>query len=322
MQGQPQPHYGVCGPAHTAAQMLAAQSRRWQSVDSLLPACVTPTDGTGVIADTADGKVAGVVLHYTHPPGSVARTWSAADVSELVPLLGAGGPAAMHALLTAWRNLLPQLDLPATDSSCLVSWPSRDVEVSSALLDHGLVPLSVIAVRTTASAPASDPPGLLIRRATPADLPDCLRLAMLEQAYSAMVGGAVHRAGATELKRSLLIARLSGNDPIWLAEQAGIVVGLLECGYTNAAPGTWAATRLPAGRWGYVNCASVLPGARGLGVGRALVERAHAAFAAAETTGSYLYYNPPNPLSTVFWHRRGYRPLWTQWETRPATALR
>jgi len=42
----------------------------------------------------------------------------------------------------------------------------------------------------------------------------------------------------------------------------------------------------------------------------------------AGVTGTYLYYNPPNPLSSVFWPRQGYRPLWTIWETRPGWALR
>jgi GNAT superfamily N-acetyltransferase len=124
------------------------------------------------------------------------------------------------------------------------------------------------------------------------------------------------------LKRTLLQVRLAGQEPIWLAELGGIGVGLIECGYTDATPGTWAVTRLPAGRWGYVNCASVLPGARGRGVGRALADHAHTAFAVAGAVGSYLYYNPPNPLSSVFWPRQGYRPLWTIWEARPASALR
>jgi hypothetical protein len=39
-------------------------------------------------------------------------------------------------------------------------------------------------------------------------------------------------------------------------------------------------------------------------------------------TGTFLYFNPPNPLASVFWARQGYRPLWTNWELRPASALR
>jgi GNAT superfamily N-acetyltransferase len=71
-----------------------------------------------------------------------------------------------------------------------------------------------------------------------------------------------------------------------------------------------------------VNCLSVLPGARGAGVGQRLMAFAHAEFRRLGVTRSYLYYNPPNPLSSVFWPRQGYRPLWTVWEVRPAGALR
>jgi len=35
-----------------------------------------------------------------------------------------------------------------------------------------------------------------------------------------------------------------------------------------------------------------------------------------------LHYSQMNPLSAPFWHRMGYRPLWTTWEARPAAALR
>jgi hypothetical protein len=29
-----------------------------------------------------------------------------------------------------------------------------------------------------------------------------------------------------------------------------------------------------------------------------------------------------NPLSAPFWSQQGYRPLWTTWEARPASAIR
>jgi hypothetical protein len=49
---------------------------------------------------------------------------------------------------------------------------------------------------------------------------------------------------------------------------------------------------------------------------------AHREFERAGAIGTCLYYNPPNPLSSVFWPRQGYRPLWTTWQTSPAWALR
>jgi GNAT superfamily N-acetyltransferase len=76
------------------------------------------------------------------------------------------------------------------------------------------------------------------------------------------------------------------------------------------------------GRWGYVNTVSVLPNARGNGIGRQLMSVAHHDLARHRAIGSYLYYNPANPLSSVFWPRQGYRPLWTIWEIRPSGALR
>jgi hypothetical protein len=49
---------------------------------------------------------------------------------------------------------------------------------------------------------------------------------------------------------------------------------------------------------------------------------AHGELARLGAAGTFLYYNPPNPLASVFWPRQGYRPLWTIWEVRPAGALR
>ncbi len=301
-------------------ELVAVQSERLATVDPLLPPAVSPPRGELLTAHSAHGPVAGVLVRTEHPHGSPARMWSASSVSELVPVLGAAGREGMRALLAAWRARLPSLGLPSSDSACVVSWPSRDVEVGRALLDAGFVPLSVLAVRVPATGPSPQPAP--VRRATVNDLEACVRLSLSEQSYSALVGGTVVRADAAELKRTVLAGRLRRGDPLWIAERDGVVVGLAECGYSDSLPGSWTATRLRPGRWGYVNCASVLPGARSHGIGRALVAHVHAAFASSRVVGSYLYYNPPNPLSSVFWPRQGYRPLWTVWEARPATAVR
>jgi len=58
--------------------------------------------------------------------------------------------------------------------------------------------------------------------------------------------------------------------------------------------------------------------ARGQGVGRALMSVAHRELNVPGVLGTFLFYNPINPLSSVFWHRQGYRPLWTMWIRRPA----
>ncbi|WP_424185855.1 GNAT family N-acetyltransferase [Actinokineospora sp. G85] len=301
--------------------LLAAQSARFARVDPLLPPAVAPPNGEALVAALPDGeRAAGVVTRTEHQPGSPPALWSALEVWELHPLLGGLDGRALDVLLRRWAAVLARAT-PGPDSACVVSWPSRDVAVGGALLAHGFVPLSVLAVRTGPPAPPRET-GLVVRRGTRADLEFLVDSAMAELAYSAEVGGAVVRPEARAIKHAALSVHLAQGDPVWLAERNGVPVGHAEGWHTVSAPATWAETRVPHGRWGYLNCVSVAATARGTGVGSALVDAAHADLSGEGVSGVFLYYNPPNPLSPVFWARRGYRPLWTVWELRPASALR
>jgi GNAT superfamily N-acetyltransferase len=304
----------------SARGLVAAQSARFASLDPLLPpAAEPPADGHVITAALADGtRVAGVVSHQSFEPHSTTRLWSAAEVWELMPLVGT--TQGMDALLTRWRQLLDTKEI-GEDTACVVHWPSRDTKAARAFLDHGLVPLSVLGIRLR-TPQQQLPRTLTIRRATPHDLESVLELSLAELEYSSFVGSTIVRPEAAALKRRALAERLAKASPIWLAERDGIAVALAECAIVSSEPGTSAAARLPRGRWGYVNCVSVLPGARGTGIGQQLVAHAHQELHRMGTVGTYLYYNPPNPLSSVFWPRQGYRPLWTVWEVRPASALR
>ncbi len=304
----------------SARGLVAAQSARFAALDPLLPPAVEPPmDGHVITAALADGaRVAGVISHQSFEPHSITRLWSAAEVWELLPLVGTA--QGMDALLTRWHKHLATQEV-GEDTSCVVHWPSRDTKAARAFLDHGLVPLSVLAVRPRAPHPPV-PRTLTIRRATPNDLEAVLELSLAELEYSSLVGSTIVRPEAAATKRRALTERLANASPIWLAERDGIAVALAECAIVSSEPGTAAAARLPRGRWGYVNCVSVLPGARGTGVGRQLVAHVHQELHRTGVVGTYLYYNPPNPLSSVFWPRHGYRPLWTVWEVRPASALR
>lgn len=304
----------------SARGLVAAQSARFASLDPLLPAAAEPpSDGHVLTAALADGtRVAGMVSHQSFEPQSAVRLWSAAEVWELLPLVGT--TQGMGALLSRWRKHLDTQEI-GEDTACVVHWPSRDAQATRAFLDHGLVPLSVLGVRLK-TPPARLPRTLTIRRATPADLETVVELSLVELEYSALVGSTVVRPDAAAMKRRTVAERLSLASPIYLAERDGIAVALAECAIVMSEPGTRAALRLPRGRWGYVNCVSVLPGARGTGIGQQLVAYAHQELHRMGAVGTYLYYNPPNPLSSVFWPRQGYRPLWTVWEVRPASALR
>ncbi|ONI71328.1 GNAT family N-acetyltransferase [Actinosynnema sp. ALI-1.44] len=284
----------------------------------MLPPAVRPPDGEVITAALPDGsRVAGVLVPTRLAPDAMPTLWSALEVWELHPMLGEHG---MAELAEGWRAVMGRLRT-GPDSSCLVTWPSRDVIATRVFLDHGLVPLSTLAIRT--GAPLLPSPGALkVRRAALRDLDTLLPLAMAELEYSAMVGGTVLRPGAEQVKGAALARHLDQGDPIWIGERDGIAVAMAECWYNESTTGSWSETRLRHGLWGYVNSFSVSPSFRGAGVGRELISVVHRELAAAGAVGTFLYFNPPNPLSTVFWARQGYRPLWTIWEVRPASALR
>lgn len=312
----------------TAQDLLQAQCARLVELDPELPSSVPLPDGGDPLMARVPGggSVAGLVTRTQHPPGSQNRMWSAADTFELHPLLGEHGRWGMDALLGAWQERIREHGAPDEDSSCLVIWPSRDVEATRALLDHGFVPLSVLAVRPAVPAPehhnAKLPGTVKVRRAGPADLDAVVELGLAELDYAALVGASVRRPDAAQLKRNAARLRLAApGDPVWLAERDGVPIGLAECGWIDTARQR-SSPRLRPGSWAYVNCVAVAESARGTSVGTGLVSLAHAEFARAGVVGSFLYYNPPNPLSSVFWPRQGYRPLWTMWEVRPASALR
>ncbi len=312
----------------TAQELMAAQLSRWSRLDPALPTSYPLPQGDPIMARLSGGEaVAGVVASTFAPPGSLQSLWQASETFELFALVGDHPRPGMDALLGAWRAQLSEREAPSSDSACLVVWPSRDVEAGRALLDHGFTPLSCLAVRSPSPAENTKLSGIVkVRRAGPDDLDAVVEFTLAELEYGALVGASVLRPDAAQLKRTAAHVRLhargrAGADPVWLAERDGVPVGLAECGWIDT-DSQYGGHRLRPGRWAYVNCVSVRETARGTGVGQQLMATAHDEFVRAGVVGSYLYYNPPNPLSSVFWPRQGYRPLWTMWEVRPATALR
>jgi GNAT superfamily N-acetyltransferase len=297
--------------------LVDTQTAWFAEIDPMLPSAVRPPEGDVITAALPDGtRVAGIIVTTSLAPDSMSSLWSALQVWELHPMIGGAG---MPQLLTQWQTMMSRRS-PGPDSSCLVTWPSRDIRATRAFLSHGLVPLSTLAVRTGPVVPS--PGTLTVRRARAADLDVMLGLAMAELEYSASVGSTTLRPGSRQIKQAALTRHLTQGDPVFLAERDGIAVALAECWFSDSTAGSWSETRLPHGRWGYINSLSVAPDARGTGVGREMMSVVHRELARGGAEGTFLYFNPPNPLSSVFWARQGYRPLWTIWEVRPATALR
>ncbi|HEY3466662.1 MAG TPA: GNAT family N-acetyltransferase [Amycolatopsis sp.] len=303
-----------------AEPLLAAHRARFAEVDALLPPAAPPAEGERLDAATADGtRVTGVVQRHRFAPDDVPLLWSAADTWQLFPYFGDTGTEGVDLLLRALKGRL-ETEPTGEDSACVVFWPSRDAEAIRAFLDHGLVPLGALGIRT--APPPAAGPAAAVRRAGPADFAAALELATATFDYTGLVA-APRRANTADLLAPSLRAALAEDEPpVWLAEENGEIRALAHCAWVDATPGSEAAELLPPGRWGYVNNVVTAPGERGGGFGRALMAHVHRELQRGGATGSYLYYNPTNPLSSVFWHRQGYRPLWTSWEVRPAAALR
>jgi GNAT superfamily N-acetyltransferase len=229
-------------------------------------------------------------------------------------------------LLERWRkHLNHQHDAADEDSSAMIRWPSRDVHGVRVPLEHGMRPLTVIAARpadraigsSTGRAGAAD---LRIRTAREGDLDVLERLGMEMMRYDAHFGSVAVRADTARALRESTARTLAAAQPwTWLAERDGEAVGMVHAEPPEAAG--WVGPLVRAQPVAYLGEMSVLPGARGAGVGTALVEYLHRQLDAAGAAVTLLHHAHLNPLSAPFWNRMGYRPLWRLWEVRPAQRL-
>ena len=332
----------------TADSVRAHVTRRWQAIDPLLPAAQAPRAGCGaelVVAGAGGHPAAvGTCDHWTGEPESLDLTWGAARRFELTAqIAGPDVPGALDQLLAQWRDHLA--DVPAADGSdtaAIVTWASRDIRGVATLLRHGLAPLNVIAARPTArpagpanghkngaASPASGPGqaagsapgGLRIRRAGPADIDAVVRLGLEVIRFDAHFGGVIERPGTAEALRREAAGLVAGPEPwTWLAERDGTAIGMLAAERPEAAG--WIAPMARPEPVAYLMLMFVQPGERRGGVGAALAARMHCEVEAAGVPVTLLHYEQANPLSAPFWGQQGYRPRWTSWQARPASALR
>ncbi|MQA61428.1 MAG: GNAT family N-acetyltransferase [Actinophytocola sp.] len=309
------------------ASLAEAQTAVHTGLDPRLPAMSNPPPGTAITASLPDGRaVAGSVYRSLNAADAVESLWEPRTVWEFSPLIGDTGSAGMAAALAAMRAWLAgdaAEEIADPDTAIEVMWPSRDVGVAPALLGHGFVPMTTLAVRTG----RHDDPGagraeVDVRRATMTDLPELVAIELAELDYSLRVIGGTMRSNAEELLTTALRRAVFFGGRVLIAESGGVAVGAVDCGVASPAPGSSIEYRLREGRWGYVGTLSVVPAARGTGVGRVLMAAAHAMLAADADAGTYLFYDLANPLSSAFWPRQGYRPLWTKWVCKPAARMR
>jgi GNAT superfamily N-acetyltransferase len=304
-------------------ELVAAHERRFRELDPLLPAThplpqLAPDEQPLVV-----GGGIGLARRIRTDPDSAEAAWSAVDQHRLIARVGGADPVrAMDALLTGWHGRVAAAAAPDDpDSAATLSWPSRDTAVVRLYADRGLLPQRIVPARL-AGRPAPDgSPDVRVRPLEAADLDDAVELNLAQIRWDAQFGGATLRPSAGAALRQEYLAVLAQDEPwTWIAEVDGRTAGMLTV--TPPGPGTWFAPFTGATSPAYVGCTVTVAGQRGGGVGAAMARHAHAALDRAGVDVALLHYNLFNPLSGPFWHRCGYRPLWTSWELRPASRLR
>jgi ribosomal protein S18 acetylase RimI-like enzyme len=294
------------------------QNARFAALDPLLPPIAAPPAASEpLLATVGRRKAGGLLTNVAHAAGSWPALWGPAEIWDLTAVPGETGTAGLAALLGAWRERMRRAGA-GPDSGCTLTWPSRDDEASAVLLAHGFAPMTCLAVRPLEPPADPGPARVRVRNAVEGDTEALTELRLAEWRYTSLVGTAVQRPGARPLLRAEVVRALRFSGLVWLAEDEGVPAGMAACALASPTPGDSIHGRLLPGRWGYVDTLSVAPAARDGGVGRALMAAAHRTLLSHEVRGTFLFYHPANPLSPVFWHRQGYRPLWTMWIRRPA----
>ena len=251
-------------------------------------------------------------------------------------------PGAVAALLSAWSEHValdpgtppdgdgvPQVGPAPRDHGMVVLWPSRDVGAAAALAAHGMRPTVHLAARrgtAPGGAAGHGPAGLVVRDATPDDVPALVEHQLAELAYDELVGAARVRPGAREHlatqvagavanpATTFLVATAPPSDGRGTVDRDGEVLGVVAVEppeRSGAVAGT-----VTTGPVAYLVLLHVTGAARGAGVGGALVDAALARVRerVEEDAVVLLHHGVLNPLSAPFWARRGFRPVLTTWE--------
>ncbi|RJQ72750.1 GNAT family N-acetyltransferase [Pseudonocardiaceae bacterium YIM PH 21723] len=303
--------------------VLTEHSARLGSVDALIPPQLPlPADQSRILAER-DGRLVGLAVPAVEkiPADSLDRGFTSAVQYRLRVRVGVDHPKdAMRDLLDQW---IPTVESEVrdhgdpADTELFLRWPSRDIHMTPVFLDHGLLPVTVLAVGVLKEqGHPSVPADLELRLAGAGDLDFVHRMYLAERKFSEQFPGTIARPETEGLLREHLATRLADGDLwAWIAIRDGEPVGLVA---VSPPSDTRLAKPLVSLRPNtYLECCCVVPGERGAGLGKLLVRLAHHKLGMEGVRAVMLHYNLMNPLSVPFWSSLGYRPLWTHWQRRP-----
>lgn len=298
------------------AALTAAHNRRLSSLDpDLGPVPVPDVDGARAVL-VARGAV-GIWSHQEVHDADLSALWGGRSQDLLAVRSG-------HGIAPVLGCLLDQLDLirgtaaPDGDAEVVVRLPALEPGVAPVLLERGLRPVSQTALlRVAPEVPATeeDAVGTVGTRAATPDDVDAVAALLREMHESDVAWGSGYlRPTTASYLRRLAEEACARDGWTWIAEEGGAPIGVVSLqGAEEAAWATGATSLQPAH---YLGLMAVTATARRHGTGRRLVALAHRAAAERGARAIVLDHAALSLLSATFWHRRGYRPLWTTWVRR------
>ena len=262
--------------------------------------------------------------------GGALATWTRTEIQEgdLISLWG----ALEQDVLTirsaspiggeAFDNLLDHFDRArdqaprGEDCESLVRLPALEASGALPLLARGFRPSACTAILTRL-APCESGPGVggarrpLLREARTGDA-DAITELLMEMHESDIAWGCGRRRPAMrEILGGLAAEACRRTGWTWVIEEGDGLVGTASLMSSEEA--SWATSATSAAPAVYVGFLAVRARDRRHGAGAGLVNRAHAKALEHGAVASILDHTALSPLSSTFWHRRGYRPLWTNW---------
>lgn len=287
-------------------QRLTEEHNRWlHELDPLAGPVEVPAGDRWV--SVGPELVGSWQVSHTDPRAPYAL-W-APDVVENLTFRSSSLPTteAFAELLAAWLSAREPLE-----ARLGVNVPAMATTLIPALLTHGFHPTTSAAVRTVKDEPIPVPdPHVRVRDARPGDRDTMLDL--LEEMHVAELpfGATMGRPDPRDLLGVYVDEALSRPGWSWLALSDDRPVGLLTLNPPQDSE--WAAPLVSIRPVAYLGFAAVTAATRGSGVGRALVAHAMSRAAGAGCAAVVLDHASLSPLSSPFWHRQGFRPLWSRW---------
>lgn len=327
--GCAQPRLGrVTKDAEGAADVEREHAAHLARVDPLLPvpAPLEFDDTAPALVARVDGGAGLARATFTeHDPRGEQALWNGIRQHRLeVRLAGTDREAALDAVLAQWLSRLVPASTPGDwESVAQVTVPARDPVYGNALVRHGFAPLVATQVRRRGAAGLQhERPslGVDIRTADASDLDALAGLAVALHEVDTHYGVVMSRPGQREVLAAGLREQLRAAPGFtWIAERAGRPVGFAQVQPPEQA--AWMSEATAAGAAAaYFASLYVGDDLRGTGLGASLAAVAHEHLDAERVPVTTLHHVLPNPQSTPFWARTGYRPLWVTWQRRPVTA--